>query len=287
MIFRHHSLKSSPIATAGLTVGILAATAATAWANPQIAPHRAVYNLELSDVSDGSALTALQGRLVVEILGSQCEGWSLNTRYVFRTEGEGGYSVLSDVRAAQWEDADGSTFRFVSRRYDNERLSEVTDGTASRADNGIEVALDEPAEATFEIDGSVLFPTQHLRRVLEAAGMGQPIVSARIYDGSDEGDQVYSTLTVIGGDVAASTSDPDAPGGDVLSDLDAWRVTVSYFEESYTPSDDDSGEQMPVYTIAYDLFANGVSRTLDLDYGDFKLAGDLQSIEFLEESACE
>ncbi len=270
---------------------LMIAVTAASDAEAQIAPHRAVYDLELVRTSEGSSLTGLEGRLVIEVLGSVCEGWSLNTRYVFRSEGEGGYSVLSDVRAAQWEDGTGSTFRFLSRRYDNDNLSERTDGTAQRFGDGIEVDLEEPAETHFEIDGAVLFPTQHLRRILEAAEGGETLLSARVFDGSDEGDQVYSTLTIIGGalgiDGAGDAGGNDDRGDDVLVDVPAWRVTVSYFEETYTPGEDGSGEQMPVYTVAYDLLANGVSRALELDYGDFVLSGDLRSIELLDRLDCE
>ena len=57
-------------------------------------------------------------------------------------------------------------------------------------------------------------------------------------------------------------------------------MTISYFLVG-------SGDQTPSYTISFELYENGVSRALKLDYGDFALRGDLQSLEMLPETACQ
>ena len=81
-----------------------------------------------------------------------------------------------------------------------------------------------------------------------------------------------------------------APGGEVLKDLDRWPVTVSYFPgEGSAPDfrEDTGGEEMPVYAISSELFENGVSRKLLLDYGDFSLRGELTDITFLQSPDCD
>ncbi len=40
-----------------------------------------------------------------------------------------------------------------------------------------------------------------------------------------------------------------------------------------------NGDQTPAYTISFDLYENGVSRALKLDYGDFALRGELKSLD--------
>ena len=44
---------------------------------------------------------------------------------------------------------------------------------------------------------------------------------------------------------------------------------------------------MPAYTLAFELYENGVSRALRLDYGNFALKGELKSIEFFKPTPCE
>ena len=44
---------------------------------------------------------------------------------------------------------------------------------------------------------------------------------------------------------------------------------------------------MPVYTISFELYENGISRALRLDYGDFALKGDLKSLDVQAPSPCQ
>ena len=72
-----------------------------------------------------------------------------------------------------------------------------------------------------------------------------------------------------------------ASGNNVLAKLRRWPVTVSYFERNKP-----AGEQTPVYAISFDLYENGVSRTLVLDYNDFSISGVLKNIELKDSKPC-
>ena len=72
-----------------------------------------------------------------------------------------------------------------------------------------------------------------------------------------------------------------AAGKDALAALRRWPVTVSYFDKAANP-----GDQAPVYSIKFELYENGVSRALLLDYNDFSISGELKSIELRESKPC-
>jgi hypothetical protein len=57
-------------------------------------------------------------------------------------------------------------------------------------------------------------------------------------------------------------------------------VTVSYFDK--TARDD----QLPVYSIRFEVYENGVSRALMLDYNDFAISGELTSLELRNSAPC-
>jgi hypothetical protein len=61
-------------------------------------------------------------------------------------------------------------------------------------------------------------------------------------------------------------------------------VTISYFDHA---SVEATGEQTPVYAIAFELYENGVSRALMLDYGDFVLTGEMTSLEMKDAKPCQ
>ncbi|HXJ95109.1 MAG TPA: DUF1849 family protein, partial [Terriglobia bacterium] len=58
-----------------------------------------------------------------------------------------------------------------------------------------------------------------------------------------------------------------------------WPVVVSYFNEA-------SKDTTPEYTLSFQLFENGVSGSLKLDYGSFALNARLRKLEILPSSAC-
>ena len=64
--------------------------------------------------------------------------------------------------------------------------------------------------------------------------------------------------------------------------LARWPVTISYFDHAVV---EKSGEQTPVYAITFELYENGVSRALLLDYGDFVLTGEMTSLELHDKDA--
>ena len=68
--------------------------------------------------------------------------------------------------------------------------------------------------------------------------------------------------------------------------LKRWPVTISYFDRASKDSKEKSGEQTPVYAITFELYENGVSRALMLDYGDFVLSGELTSFEMKDVKPC-
>ncbi|HEY9360326.1 MAG TPA: DUF1849 family protein, partial [Xanthobacteraceae bacterium] len=71
-----------------------------------------------------------------------------------------------------------------------------------------------------------------------------------------------------------------AAGKEALASLKRWPVTVSYFDK--TARDD----QAPVYSIRFEVYENGVSRALMLDYNDFAISGELTSLELRNSAPC-
>jgi hypothetical protein len=67
--------------------------------------------------------------------------------------------------------------------------------------------------------------------------------------------------------------------------LTRWPVTISYFDPR-DPTNEQTGEQTPVYAISFELYENGVSRALKLDYPDFTISGELTSLDMKKEKPC-
>jgi hypothetical protein len=246
--------------------------------------HRAVYDLQLDNRKQSTSVDSMRGRIVYDFSGNECDGYVLNFRQVTEIGLSGGGTNTSDLRSATYEDDKGRSFRFSSQNFTNEKPDGDVDGQAKRADDGaVAVALKKPKSTKFDLAKDVLFPTGQMKAIVGVALAGDHVFESKVYDGSDGGQKIYDTLAVIGGKIA-----PDKPregaavGVKQLDGIDRWPVTISYFD----PTKTTVGEQTPVYTMSFDLYADGISGNISLDYGDFSLKGTMASLDFLPQTKC-
>ncbi|HZQ13816.1 MAG TPA: cell envelope integrity EipB family protein [Pseudolabrys sp.] len=252
-----------------------------------LAPHRAVYDLKLSKSRGSRAIEAVRGRILYDFSGNACDGYALQFRQVSELDSGEGKAALSDLRSTTWEDGNAKAFRFNSQNLVNEQQTETVDGHAERGGDGVSVSLSKPKQKSFTEPVNAVFPTEHMRRIIAAARAGKTILEFPVYDGSESGDKLYNTLTVIGRAIAPGSKAVDDAGDKVpaLAKLTRWPVTISYFEQQ-SPKDEQTGEQTPVYSIGFELYENGISRALTLDYPDFTISGKMTSLEMKAETPC-
>ncbi|MGZ9105146.1 MAG: cell envelope integrity EipB family protein [Rhodoplanes sp.] len=261
-----------------------AAPTAAAGAVTTLASHRAVYDLKLLRANGKRGLQSVRGRILYDFSGNACEGYVLQFRQVSELDTGEGKVALSDLRASTWEEANSKDFRFSSQNYVNDKMANVVDGRAERRGDKVAVGLTKPKAASFDLEAAVVFPTEHMRLVIEAARAGKSMLEFPVYDGSENGERVYNTLTVIGREIGANEAPPaDATAGQAaLAGMKRWPVTISYFDRATT-----GGEQTPIYAISFQMYENGVSRALTLDYGDFAVSGEMSQLEMNPSRPCQ
>jgi EipB-like len=251
-----------------------------------LAPHRAVYEITLDKARAGAGMSDLTGRMVYELTGSPCDGYTQTMRFVTRSISQEGEPSVNDLRSTTVEDMSAKTFKFNSSQYRDDQQTEVTAGDAVRPapDQPIKVEVVKPKKLELTIGADALFPVQHSIKLLDAARAGKSIFSADLYDGSEKGEKVYATTAVIGTRVAPgkAAKTPDVKNSEKLESLAAWPVSLSYFDKKAEKTDGT-----PSYELAFLFFENGVSQRLFIDYGDFSIRGALKDLTFLDAPACE
>jgi len=274
--------------TLALTAGALPGAAAYAAnagpsAGHRLVPHRAVYDMKLGETEEQAGIASLSGRMVYDFTGSACEGYSVNFRFVTEFQDTDGGSQITDLQTTSFEEPKAESYQFLSKTFVDQKLVEATRGTAHIGRAARTVELKEPSEKSLQIGREVLFPTEHLLTILDAAENGVHFLAADIYDGAETGEKVYATTTVIGA-IAESDGKADRIGQEApLAGVGYWPVTVAYFDPS---KEDASGELLPVYQLSFWLYQNGISGQLQLDYGDFTIHGKMASLELYDETDC-
>jgi hypothetical protein len=269
-----------------LALSALASAPAMAAATAPFLPHQALYELSLVKSRGSSPVNSARGRILYNFSGSACEGYTSEFRQVSELDVGEGKVTLSDLRSTSWEDSSGKTYRFKIETRMNDADASPVDGIAERTGDHITVKLKQPIVKTFTLDGATVFPTEQIQRIIAAAKDGKSVLELTVYDGSDNGEKVYNTLSVIGqpitGDKGASSSDPSTTN-EQMKQLTRWPVTVSYYDRD---AKNKEGEQTPVYAMSFELFENGVSRRLVLDYNDFVISGALGKFDVKDAKPC-
>ena len=250
------------------------------------APHRAVYELTMGDSNAGSGVTGVSGRMVYELNGSACSGYTQNMRFVTIMTNQDGADTVSDLRNSSWEEADAKKLTFSSTQYQNDQLADSSQGDALRSKGAtpiVGVDLVKPAKKRVSLPTDIYFPMQHASTLVQAAKSGVKMFTANLYDGSEKGEKYYLTNTIIGTKfktgVAASVG--SFKGADKLATVDSWPMTISYFDAGK-----DHEDQTPSYELSFRYFENGVTSDLKIDYGEFSIKGELKELTFLEPAKC-
>jgi hypothetical protein len=250
------------------------------------APHRAVYELSMGDSTAGSGVTGVTGRMVYELKGSACDGYTQNMRFVTVMTNQEGTETLSDLRNSSWEEADAKKLTFSSTQYQNDQLADSSQGDAARSKGAtpvVGVDLVKPAKKRVSLPTDIYFPMQHASTLVQAAKSGVKMFAANLYDGSEQGEKYYLTNTVIGKkyDTGSKAFSASFKGADQLANVESWPMTISYFEAGKEKLD-----QTPAYELSFRYFENGVTSDLKIDYGEFSIKGELKELTFLDPGKC-
>lgn len=265
--------------TAAVSIAALAGWGACAPAFADaaaLAPHRGVYDLSLKRADDKSSITGAQGRMVIEVKGGTCEGWTIDFRMVNQFTTESG-SRLLDVRSSTYESLDGREMRYNERQFVDNQLEEETTLSASTGVDGKpgQGTMEKPDARTFEVPAGAMFSVAHQMRLVNAGRRGETRDENVVFDGSD-GDKSMQVISFFG---PKGTAAPGAPKP--LSGLAVWPVSVSYY--GLGPA---GTNETPDYQVQMQLYDNGVSGDLTLDYGDFALEAHLTRLDLIDPPKC-
>jgi hypothetical protein len=259
---------------------LLAAPPAFAQAGAErvvLAPHRAVYDLVLDSGRPSGNIDTAKGRIAFEFTGDACDGYMLSFRQVTQLGTEAGPRLI-DARSTTFEAGDGASFRFKTENVTGGAAPETVDGTAQKSGGGYEVKLSQPKAESYREASDALFPNAQMKALIQAARAGQKTLSVRLYDGANSGKEVYDTLSVIGKRIEAEPSETPLQRPE-FEKLARWPVTISYYKAG-------SGETTPSYGIAFELYENGVTGAVRLDYSGFSLRGTLTRLDLLPQEPC-
>jgi len=274
-------MTSDFIRAAGVSAAFafLAVPVAGSAAEPRLAPHKAVYELSMLTSKGSEAPASARGRIVYEFNGNACEGYTVAFRQATELVSAEGRTQVLETRSATYESGDHKTFRFRIETFADGQPTKNIEGSAERTEDSLSIAIRNPTPSKTDLAVAASFPVMQTFRGLAAARAGETTLEINAYDGSGDGQKVYHSLNIIGKPIARA-SDDEAGKTEAMKGLQRWPVVASYFDR-------DKPDAAPIYTLSFEMWDNGVSSNLKLDYGDFILGGKISQFELLKPRPCE
>jgi hypothetical protein len=262
------------LSIAGAAVAAL--VAAMPGSAAEIAPHRALYTMELATAKPDSGVASASGTMAYQ-WGETCDGWTIEQRYKLTM----GYTESDDVEILSnfvtWESKDGLRYRYNQKETHNGKAEDEIRGEATLEGpgKGGAAVFEKPKSETMNLPAGALFPSAHTMLLIDQAKAGANFISKQVFDGATEEGAVLVSA-VIGPQV-----EPDAEAAKMspLLQRPGWHMRLAFF-----PADPKA--EKPDYELGMLLLDNGVSKDMLIDYGDYSIKATLKTIEALPKPNC-
>lgn len=257
-----------------------ASTSATSHNSPvSIAPHRAIYDMSLASVKNGSNINGVSGRMLFE-WSDVCDGWAVQQHLKLHfSYAEGDESDVSSTEIT-WESKDGKKYNFNIRRVSDGKETEHYVGKAEVNENGGTATYSSPGDKVMKLPAGTLFPSAHTKLILQKAAANEKLFTRRVFDGSDE--EGSNDVSVFINASTAKLQEADINSklkNNPLLSVPSWPVRMAFFK-----IETETGE--PDYEMNLNLLANGIARTMQIEYGDFSVIGTLTEVEAIPSPGC-
>jgi hypothetical protein len=250
----------------------------------RLQPHLAIYDLVLKRSADRLGLSGVNGRLAIEVSGSECKNWTVNFRMVSQFQNEDESQRLLDTRSLTEEAYDGKSLDVEQQNYVDGALDTESKIMAVRKPDGsVQGTILKPQEEEFQLAVGTVFPVGHLQKLIETAERGGKRDKSIVFDGT-EGTKTYTAITFLGGqrDKGNQRTALKAAAGEELKKVKAWPATISY----YDLAKGDNNDGTPSFEILVEMFENGVSGDMVIDYGDYALNAKLAELKLKPYGVC-
>ncbi len=241
-----------------------------------LASHKAIYDIRMKSAQTGSQVLDVRGRMLFTFKKS-CDGWISNHKFSLNYEYTGTPPLDVESKFTSFEGFGGKLLNFSSSRIANGEPDQELRGLATISDAQNIAQFSIPKDLSFKLSGATLFPAAHTIKLIEAAQKGQKIVSAQVFDGSDDKGPVEINA-VIG---KKTLPQPDTKLDKALTGGGGWVMRLAVF-----PNNNDDNQTISDYEMTMNMLENGIIKDMTVDYHNFSVTQKLVAIEPLKEDKC-
>jgi hypothetical protein len=243
-----------------------------------LAPHKAVYDVDLVATHSGSQIINIRGKMTYEWKPG-CDAWITDHRFQLSYDyaDAAAMKIVSDF--STYETLDGKDFDFTSRRKRDGEMYQDIRGHAKVGEKGGEAVYSRPADLKYELSKGALFPMGHTLELISHAKAGDKFYSAEVFDGSDE-DGPIEINSFIGKQATVKAPEKGSKVDGSLLTGPAWNVRMAVFPVKDQEEESD-------YEMSLVFHENGIISDMLIEYDDFSVKQKLVSLEKIPAESCE
>lgn len=246
-----------------------------------LAPHKALYDVRLTSSKSGSQILNISGKMFFEWKQS-CEGWISDHRFTLLYEYADAPSMQVSSDFSTFENMDGNSLDFSSRRRRDGEMYQELRGRATLGGKGGaagKAVYSMPEGLDFALAPGTLFPAGHTRALLREILAGRKFFTATVFDGSDEEGPVEISA-FLGAPIKPFADGKPGPKIDpALVGGRAWKVRMAFFPLGDPKSESD-------YEMDVVLHENGIISDMKINYSDFSVVQTLVALDRFEPEPC-
>lgn len=239
-----------------------------------LAPHRVLYRMSLVRAQASTGITGASGMMMYRFADG-CDGWIVESRSRLTFRMSDGSDSDSTWNFSSWESKDGLSYRFSVRQTEDGDIVEDLRGQASlqAGGGGGSASFAAPNDLDVDLPAAAMFPTAHLKALIEAAQTDARVLTRTVFDGSSL-DNPFIISAFIGGDAGK-----DGFNNLGLDDSPARRIRMAFFPV-------ESRDPEPDYEIGAIYRGDGIADSIEQDFGDFTLDLKAEKIEIPPPPKC-
>ena len=253
-----------------------------AW-GAELATHRAIYDLELLRGGGGADFTNVSGKMYLD-WNDVCDGWTMTQHVRLFFSNASGPIMRNDFSFSSWESRTGKNFRYSMLSKTNGEVNEKIEGEAyiDPVTGMGKATFTKPNKSEMKLPVGTIFPTEHMFDTVKHAREGGQVLTRHVFSGTgdDSLNEVSAFIsagrTVFPYNGKAGESEED---GAWRENLGHWAISMGYFPFG-------GEDSRPEFEIHFEMFENGVSPLMDLDYGTFAIRGTMKHVEFYPVPDC-
>lgn len=242
-----------------------------------LAPHKALYDIDLIATHSGSQILNISGQMAYE-WKPVCDAWVTDHKFklFYEYADAPGMRITSDF--STYESYDGKMFNYTSRRQRDGKMYQEIRGKADINDGGSGAAVfTMPEGIKFNLAKGSLFPMGHTLEVIRNAESGNKFFSAQVFDGSDEEGPIEIN-TFIGKPATSGAKKSPKVDASLLNGK-AWNMRMAVFQAK-------SNEEESDYEMELVFHENGIISDMTIEYDDFSVTQKLVALEKLPAENC-